>query len=85
MYANAGRLFANALNLHRGLSSLNPASEQAQRDSLASVIFSVLSTEAFINELAQLACGCCTKSRGTELGQSARRDCRRSRGLPRQY
>lgn len=55
MYANAGQLFRNAVDLFRGVSSLNAASDQAQRECLASVIFAAMSTEAFINELAQLA------------------------------
>ncbi len=57
MYANAGLLFRSAIELQRGVSSLNAASEQAQRECLASVIFAAMSTEAFINELPELASG----------------------------
>lgn len=55
MYANAGLLFRSAVELQRGVSSLNASSEQAQRECLASVIFTAMSTEAFVNELPELA------------------------------
>ncbi len=55
MYANAGLLFRSAVQLQRGVSSLKPATEQAQRECLASVIFAAMSAEAFINEIPQLA------------------------------
>lgn len=38
MFANAGFLFRCATESQRGASSLNPTSEQAQRESLSSVV-----------------------------------------------
>ncbi len=55
LYANAGCLFVNAVDFCKAVSSLNPASERAQRESRASIVFAALSTEVFINELAKLA------------------------------
>ena len=55
MFANAGRLFLDAVDAHKEVSSLNAVGVQARRGCLASVIFSAMSTEAFINELQQLA------------------------------
>jgi hypothetical protein len=57
MYVNAGVLFSNAVALYKGVSSLNSAHAQARRECLASVIFSAISTEAFVNELSELARG----------------------------
>ena len=45
MHGNAGILFRSALELQRGVSTLNPASEQAQRECLASVVFAAMSAE----------------------------------------
>lgn len=55
MFANSGRLFRSAVELQKGVSSLNAAGEQAQRESLASIVFAAISAEAFINELPELA------------------------------
>lgn len=52
---NAGRLLLNAVELCKGVSTLNVASPQSRRECLASIIFAAISTEAFINELGRLA------------------------------
>lgn len=71
MYVNAGLLFSNAVALYKGVSSLNSAHAQARRESLASVIFSAISTEAFVNELSALARGLGERKRRAGLGQRA--------------
>lgn len=73
MYAGAGWLFLRAVEFYREVSSLNEASISAQRGCLASLVFAAMSTEAFINELQQLAAD-------AAAGNSARPNCIKALG-----
>jgi hypothetical protein len=54
MYINAGKVFQNAVEIGRGISSPIPA-VQTGRESLASILLATISIEAFINELHHIA------------------------------
>lgn len=56
MFANAGRIFVNAVESCQELSAAGLTSAQIQRRSLAAILFSTISTEAFINELHHQSC-----------------------------